>query len=87
MNAKEFIDLFGGLGGGNHVYWCNDIELRVVLYMLLDQGVFVPVSCAFAKLVGLDCVQVQSRGVDQCVQNTLSDHDSLTPCTPNHGHD
>ena len=31
----------------------------------------MPVSCAFAKLVGVDCVQVQSRGVAQCVQKTL----------------
>ena len=31
----------------------------------------MPVSCAFAKLVGVDCVQVQSRGVAQCVQTTL----------------
>ena len=40
-------------------------------YVLLDQGVSVPVSCAFAKLVGVDCVQVQSRAVAQCVQTTL----------------
>ena len=41
------------------------------VYVLLNQGVFVPVSCAFAKLVGVDCVQVQSRGVAQCVHTTL----------------
>ena len=35
------------------------------------QAVFVAFSRAFAKLVELGCVRLQSRGVAQRVQNTL----------------
>ena len=50
---------------------CWGVSESTSQYVLLDQGVSVPVSCAFAKLVGVDCVQAQSRGVAQCVQKTL----------------
>ena len=40
-------------------------------YMVINQGVFVAFLRAFAKLVELGCVRLQSRGVAQRVQNTL----------------
>ena len=52
----------------------GEAELRVASANLVaqsDQGVFVAFSRAFAKLVELGCVRLQSRGVAQRVQNTL----------------
>ena len=47
------------------------LAISSLLYMAINQGVFVAFSRAFAKLVELGCVRLQSRGVAQRVQNTL----------------